>query len=160
MKIIDEGNVTKIAQHEALLLITGMMKKDERGKRITQGKVLPVEVRSNVLPWHEQRAFRSIVFTRKYLLTVDNKIRYGCKWFPVVFYYNLSRDYAKMEVPAEEHNKLKFLMEQGFKLLQQEKPEEASRIGKSMPEGVLSSLDEKVVENGDGNIPTEEELDE
>ena len=162
MKVLFEGNTSKIGQIEALLLITGTMKKDERGRRIAKGKVISVGVRTNVLPWHEQRAFRSPVFTKLYLLTLDDRLRYFCRWFNVKFYYDVRMDYANMQVPAKEADKLKFLVEQGFNLLQQEKPEDAERIRQLLPKGILNSLEQKVVESdsGDGDSPVEEENDE
>lgn len=160
MKILFEGNISKIATVEALLLITGMMKKDDRGKVITKGRALPVSVGTNILPWHEQRAFRSPVFTRMYKLTLDNKLRFFSNWIDIKIFYDLRMDYANVQVPAKEADKLKFLVEQGFKLLQQEKPEEAHRIGELLPDGILNSLGQKVVGNGDGSKQIEEEMNE
>jgi hypothetical protein len=146
VKIIDAGTVPIIAQHELLLIVTGMMRYDKNVK----GNALPVEVGSSILPWHEQRAFRSIIFTRTYKLTLDNRLRWFCRWFPVKFYYNLDKNYANMQVPAKEYDKLKFLMNQGFNLLQQSKPDEAERIMRMNPKGILVSLHEKVVSENNG----------
>lgn len=143
------------------MLITGTMKRDERGRRIAKGKVIPLEVGTSVLPWHEQRAFRSPVFTRPYLLTLDDRLRYFCRWFNVKFFYDLRVDYANMQVPAKEADKLKFLIEQGFNLLQQEKPEDAERIRKLLPKGILNSLEKvEIPDSGDGGNPVKEENDE
>lgn len=160
MKILFEGNVTKVAQVEAILLITGSMEGYEKGRRLTKGKVIPVGLETNITPWHEQGSFRSPVFIRTYKLTLDNRLRYFSRWFSVKFFYDLRMDYANMQVPAKEEGNLKFLVEQGFKLLQQHHPEDTERIRKLLPKGVLNSFEQKVVENGDGSNPVEEENNE
>ncbi len=149
MKIVFEGSCQKVVFVEALLLVTGKMKKDEKGKRITHGKVMPVEEKSNTMLWYEQQSYRSPTFTKKYLLTLDDRLRYLCRWFPVKFYYDMRYEYANLQCLQEDYDKLKFLVEdQGFNLLKQENPEEAERISQLAPKGILESLERKEVDNG------------
>ncbi len=146
MKILFDGNVTKIAQIEALLLITGKMVKDKK----PIAKVLPVEQKFNTATWYEQREFRSPVHTKRYLLTLDNRIKYLCRWFEVKFFYDLRLDYANIQVSSENEKKLRFLVEeQGFNLLQQERPEDAERIKNLMPKGFDSLEKHEVKNNGE-----------
>lgn len=154
MKILFDGNVTKIAQIEAILLITGKLVKDNK----PIAKVIPVDQKFNTATWAEQREFRSPIFTKRYLLTLDNKIRYLCKWFEVKFFYDLRLDYANIQVSSENEKKLRFLVEeQGFNLLQQERPEDAERIKNLMPKGFDSLEKHEVENNGKGKRETERE---
>ena len=151
MKILFEGNIPKVAQVEALLIMTGKMVMDDKGRKLTKGRVVCKEVGSNILPWREQRGFRSPVFTRTYLLTTDNRLPYFCRYFRTKFFYNQLEDYANMQVPTKEADKLKFLVEQCFNLFQQEQPEDAERIRKLSPKGVLDELKRIEVSDNGGN---------
>lgn len=128
------SNCQRIAIIEALLLTTGMAVPDD-----------PVYLGEPVPLYHKQREFKSRVFHRQYKITTDKRLRPLCRWVRVTFRYDLIRDTAAIQFAGDGKARLQVLVDTGFKLLEQTRPEEAKRIQELNP-FELVKIEEKTEE--------------
>lgn len=127
-EIIDKCQ--RVATIEALLITTGMAIPND-----------PTYVGQPIPLLHKQQDFKSTVYLRKYKITTDKRLRWFCKWIDVTFKYDLIKDEAYIQFQQNGRDKLKTLIEDGFKLLEQTKPEEAERLRKLKPFNVIVPLE-------------------
>ncbi len=88
----------------------------------------PIYLGEPLVLYHVQKEFRSNVFHRRYKITTDKRLRPLCRWVNVTFRYDLTRDTAAIQFTGDTKAKLQALVDTGFRLLEQTKPEEAQRI--------------------------------